>query len=1054
MKMRKKTSNRNSMMENAALFFVIVLISASVESLSTQTTPATPAVVTTPNLETCQCGVFLLGTQPLVFSADAKPILSGMPVPANCSARDDKLQCASICRQLIETMSQSNEDSPLVQTVVLAATRTLACQRFNESDRVPLPRTIDASQSHVAKLDGSTNQWKFMVGPAARSDINNEAEDDEEEDNTIGRLTQPKYLGGFYRFCDEHWIYAGVSLHEPLCCLQHLPKKCPPSKSQARNGRRPRLIIRRCKNDDCSSEEDGDFQTLDLITEKPSSTTTTKAPPTTQAVPNSDEETEFPDHHEQSDDANATSSEMDTINPFDDTNNPPVKNRKPLNSTAVAEAFKFLTSLMDSIGYGDVVQGITSVLPASTAAELIDRVDVGGWVSNYQDRYMTWPREFSMGYCYLEYSLFNMANEGFSATANNLMNRLFKNQRSGSSSGGPSNMNLLNTLGLPPHHQPLGELLPGGSSGTPIYSNNVNNVNNYISPMAPQLQDNGVPYGAYGHPGMPGNRRVRRGVTVSRSYSGVGETTGSDPSRPTGIRRIVRKKVVPRARNAPSSTLLNSSVSPQLVITDPTTTTTTTSTTTTEIPEIILGNRTVSFIPSSFVPSEPLIPQQHSYNPHNSQPQQQQPVSLTNPHYYQNQYYQYEVPQHQFPTPNQHTQQGYIQRSHQAQQPQNPSLVEFARPRRNPNAQPDNHHGGNYQSHYQNQPMGPPPLPRSRQAQPQQQQQQNANKKEGPSAGNLMNIANMLMQTAMAGNNNNNGDQVSNIMQNAIPLVSSVATNPAIQNMVSSLVTSFLTPPQKPSPPPPTSKPPTTTPASQNLDDSYELSDDSQEDARPVKPVKQEPESNEIDNNSITSSSSSNTNAKPTSPPPETSGGGDGGGMLPNLLSQMVSTYVKYLLGAGGGGPPPTTKPSGINNRQPLAGSSKPSSSEPKDIVEMICNVAKPFFMSYFGVVPDDPGFGKLRINRNGHRHRSDKDGHSFSANDILTNDPDPGIDVFFGSANIPETGNGVIDFGNRVVYAFHSANDAQHGLYCFKQYSVNKVWDYFKLGVRAVFKK
>lgn len=134
--------------------------------------------------------------------------------------------------------------------------------------------------------------------------------------------------------------------------------RCPPSKSQARNGRRPRLIIRRCKNDDCSSEEDGDFQTLDLITEKPSSTTTTKAPPTTQAVPNSDEETEFPDHHEQSDDANATSSEMDTINPFDDTNNPPVKNRKPLNSTAVAEAFKFLTSLMDSIGYGDVVQGI------------------------------------------------------------------------------------------------------------------------------------------------------------------------------------------------------------------------------------------------------------------------------------------------------------------------------------------------------------------------------------------------------------------------------------------------------------------------------------------------------------------------------------------------------------------------------------------------------------------------------------------------------------------------------------------------------------------------
>lgn len=120
-------------------------------------------------------------------------------------------------------MSQSNEDSPLVQTVVLAATRTLACQRFNESDRVPLPRTIDSN--HQARLDGETNKWKFMVGPLARSDLGNEAEDDEQEDNTIGRLTQPKYLGGFYRWCDQHWIYAGVSLHEPLCCLQHLPKK-------------------------------------------------------------------------------------------------------------------------------------------------------------------------------------------------------------------------------------------------------------------------------------------------------------------------------------------------------------------------------------------------------------------------------------------------------------------------------------------------------------------------------------------------------------------------------------------------------------------------------------------------------------------------------------------------------------------------------------------------------------------------------------------------------------------------------------------------------------
>jgi len=151
-----------------------------------------------------------------------------MPVPANCSAKDDKLQCATICRRLIETMSQSTEDSPLVQTVVLAATKTLACQRFNESERVPLPRNFDGA-THHAKLDGNTNNWQFLMGSssrvAPRSDLTAENDMTEDETSSLARITQPKYLGGFYRWCDEHWIYAGISLHEPLCCLQHLPKK-------------------------------------------------------------------------------------------------------------------------------------------------------------------------------------------------------------------------------------------------------------------------------------------------------------------------------------------------------------------------------------------------------------------------------------------------------------------------------------------------------------------------------------------------------------------------------------------------------------------------------------------------------------------------------------------------------------------------------------------------------------------------------------------------------------------------------------------------------------
>lgn len=66
------------------------------------------------------------------------------------------------------------------------------------------------------------------------------------------------------------------------------------------------------------------------------------------------------------------------------------------------------------------------------------------------------------------------------------------------------------------------------------------------------------------------------------------------------------------------------------------------------------------------------------------------------------------------------------------------------------------------------------------------------------------------------------------------------------------------------------------------------------------------------------------------------------------------------------------------------------------------------------GIISDEKGF-KLNPEFvcSGHRHRSDKDngGQTFSANDILTNDPDPGTgisDVLFGTANIPETGNGV----------------------------------------------
>lgn len=158
--------------------------------------------------------------------------ITGLPVAANCSASDDKISCATICRQLIQAMSGNQENTPLVQTVVLAATRTLACQRFNESHKVPAPRNFEGtSRQTLAQLD-EQNKWKFFVGPSnlgARSDLTgekngNSGTNEQEEDNNSA-LTEPKWLGGYYRWCDEHWIYAGVSLHEPLCCQGHVPKR-------------------------------------------------------------------------------------------------------------------------------------------------------------------------------------------------------------------------------------------------------------------------------------------------------------------------------------------------------------------------------------------------------------------------------------------------------------------------------------------------------------------------------------------------------------------------------------------------------------------------------------------------------------------------------------------------------------------------------------------------------------------------------------------------------------------------------------------------------------
>jgi hypothetical protein len=83
--MREKSEERIKMqkskrMQLPVLLGLLMLSPAIVlgNIQSTSTTTSSSVATPNPDLETCQCGVFLLGLEPLVFSAEAKPILSGI----------------------------------------------------------------------------------------------------------------------------------------------------------------------------------------------------------------------------------------------------------------------------------------------------------------------------------------------------------------------------------------------------------------------------------------------------------------------------------------------------------------------------------------------------------------------------------------------------------------------------------------------------------------------------------------------------------------------------------------------------------------------------------------------------------------------------------------------------------------------------------------------------------------------------------------------------------------------------------------------------------------
>ncbi|KAI9554141.1 hypothetical protein GHT06_019413 [Daphnia sinensis] len=125
----------------------------------------------------------------------------------------------------------------------------------------------------------------------------------------------------------------------------------------------------------------------------------------------------------------------------------------------------------------------------------------------------------------------------------------------------------------------------------------------------------------------------------------------------------------------------------------------------------------------------------------------------------------------------------------------------------------------------------------------------------------------------------------------------------------------------------------------------------------------------------------------------------------------------------------------------------------PDSLADMIEQVSRPVFLSIFGVVPGVPASGKLD-------HLLLMSPKPAEVSEIGMKPPE------FRNKLVPEpvrtsssllppltltTGNSFFDMGNNIVSTFQRASDATHGLYCVKQYAVNKMWDFFRGSMRRM---
>lgn len=131
----------------------------------------------------------------------------------------------------------------------------------------------------------------------------------------------------------------------------------------------------------------------------------------------------------------------------------------------------------------------------------------------------------------------------------------------------------------------------------------------------------------------------------------------------------------------------------------------------------------------------------------------------------------------------------------------------------------------------------------------------------------------------------------------------------------------------------------------------------------------------------------------------------------------------------------------------------------PESLADMVEQVSRPVFLSVFGVVPGVPASGRLdHLLLIASKERPTEQKSPFGTESrnklqpldqpLRTGSSRPTLAVHH---HPPKTGNKFFDIGNSFFSTIQRANDATHGLYCAKQYAVNKMWDMFRGAMRRM---